>query len=273
MPTVSIIVTCYNQGIYLKDAINSILKSTYKDWECIIIDDGSTDSTPIIATELCSKFNDIRYIRQKNQGVCIARNNAIEKANGKYILCIDADDKISEDYINLCVNVLDNDNETTLVVCNYQNFGAKTNRVILEEYSLEKLMWRNLFVNCSMYRKLDFERVGGYNNNMKGGLEDWDFWLSLLENGGKVRYLEGIHFFYRRYTHSESRNSKANLIKQDLMMTIKRNHSSLYLNKYSSPIYSSEYVSLLRSKEYKIGKFLLIPFRFLKMYINNLFIN
>ena len=75
---VSIIVPCYNQGLYLKECLESILQQTYSQWECIIVDDGSSDNSEQIANSFSEQDSRFRYIYQSNQGVCAARNNGIK---------------------------------------------------------------------------------------------------------------------------------------------------------------------------------------------------
>lgn len=260
MPLVSVIVSCYNQGSYLRESLGSILEQTYKEWECIIIDDGSTDQTKQIAEYFMSIDNRIKYIYQKNQGVCVARNNAIRSSIGKYILCLDADDKISNDYLSLSVDEMERDLDVTLVTTNYCNFGCSNKKIELEPYTIERLMGHNLFVICSMFRRVDFDRVNGFNLNMKLGLEDWDFWLSLLEKReAKVKYLNGIHFYYRIKKSEFSRNSQAS--KKEMFDALRKqiwlNHQSLYAQIYSPVYYSDEYIKIIHSKEYRLGVLLL----------------
>lgn len=259
---ISIIVSCYNQGCYLAETLDSVLAQTFGDWECIIIDDGSVDNTALVAKEYLNRDKRFKYIYQENQGVCIARNHAISCSKGEYILCLDSDDKISPTYTTLSVIELDKDKEVALVTCNYQYFGKSNKKIFLESYSIEKLMGHNLFINCSMFRRKDFDRVGGFNLNMKLGLEDWDFWLSLLENGAKVKYLNNIHFFYRLKEKQKSRNLSVALKNYDsLRKQIWLNHSQLYSSVYSPPRYSLEYIQVAYSKEYIIGKLILNPIR------------
>lgn len=101
--TISIIVPCYNQGRYLDEAMTSLLAQTFKNWECIIINDGSTDNTEEVAQQWSSKDNRIKYMSQENAGVSAARNAAIRASAGEFILPLDADDKISNDYYRACI--------------------------------------------------------------------------------------------------------------------------------------------------------------------------
>lgn len=268
MTQVSIIISCYNQGKYLKEALDSVIRQTYKDWECIVIDDGSTDQTGKVAQSIVTVDKRIKYIYQENQGVCVARNNAIKVSTGKYILCLDADDFISTTYIELAVNELEFNPKVALVTTHYQYFGKSRKKIWLEPYSIEKLMGHNLFINCSMFRRADFDRVKGFNPNMKLGLEDWDFWLSLLENGGLVKYVEGINFFYRKKAISESRNNSSAWKNFDyLRRQIWLNHLGLYASTYLSPKETAEYIQISTSLEYRLGRMLLKPLRYIKTFL------
>lgn len=261
---VSIIIATFNQAKYISDALDCVLNQAYNNWECIVIDDASTDNTKYICERYQKKDSRIKYIYHTvNQGVCVARNRAINQSSGKYVLCLDADDKISYEYVGLCVEELDKNPVVSLVTCNYIYFGYKHAKVVLEPYSLEKLMGHNLFVNCSMFRRADFDRVKGFNPNMRQGLEDWDFWLSILSQGGSVKYLSGYHFSYRITSNKESRNRKAS--KKDIFPILRRqiwlNHHDLYSTVYSSPYHSIEYIEVRQSIEYRLGHMILFPIR------------
>lgn len=200
---ISVIVPCYNQGNYLSDAITSVLKQTYTQWECIIVNDGSTDNTEEIAQQWCRKDNRIKYIKQKNGGVSAARNAAIRASAGDYILPLDADDKISKDYVEQALNVLEKDPEVTLVYAEADYFGTKTGHWALTEYDYKSLLTRNLIYCSAIYRKADWQTVGGYDEEAKD-IEDWEFWLRLLYGEKKVHRIRTVGFYYRH--HENSRN-------------------------------------------------------------------
>ena len=200
---VSVIMPCYNQGDYLPEALESIISQTYPNWECIIIDDGSTDHSEKVAKEYCQKDSRIRYIYQENAGVIAARNHAISESLGEYILPLDADDTVSCHYLEKAVQVL-----TTI----------------------EGLLRDNCIFNSSVYRRQDFDHVGGYNPNMKEGYEDWNLWLSLLENGGYAHQLDEVVYYYR--IQSKSRTTEADQNEQKLRLQILENHKELYLRHY-----------------------------------------
>ena len=175
---VSVIVPCYNQGDYLSEALDSVICQTYPEWECIIINDGSTDQTETIAKEYCQKNNRIRYIYQENAGVIAARNHAIAESSGEFILPLDADDRISSSYLVKAVHVLQSDPNCKVVYGKGWLTGEKNEPFILPPFSIEGLLRDNCIFNSAVFRRQDFDSVGGYNPNMKDGYEDWNLWLS-----------------------------------------------------------------------------------------------
>jgi glycosyltransferase involved in cell wall biosynthesis len=91
-PLVSVIIPAYNRGMYIAKTIKSLMAQTYKNIEAVIVDDGSTDNTSEIVNQLKARYSNIKYLKQKNQGVSSARNYGISKATGKYIAFLDSDD-------------------------------------------------------------------------------------------------------------------------------------------------------------------------------------
>ncbi len=99
-PLISIIIPAYNVEQYLTACLSSIEQQTYQNYEVILIDDGSIDSTGTICDTVATKDDRFKVIHQKNQGVSVARNKGIEKARGEYIAFIDSDDKITPEYLS-----------------------------------------------------------------------------------------------------------------------------------------------------------------------------
>lgn len=256
-PLVSIITPCFNDGRYILECIEAVKASDYPHIEHIIIDDGSTDAYTLKVLDSLNTSN-LKIIRSDNQGVCKARQQAILASVGKYILPIDADDLISKDYISLAVSELEQNNEIKLIVTDYKLFGKQSKLIHLEPYSLERLLGHNLFINSSLFRRVDFDRVKGYNVNMSAGLEDWDFWISLLKDGGEVKQIKGVHFFYRIKEKSKSRNA---MIDEEYHCLLRRqiweNHKEVFSKVFLNPLDTFEYIRVARSKEYRLGSFFL----------------
>lgn len=270
---VSVIIPCYNQGEFLEECLISVFDSSYADLEVIVVNDGSTDNSNETIQQLQNQFNFI-YINQENAGPSNARNQAIKVASGTYILPLDADDKIGKDYIGKAVEILSTNPQIGIVYCNAEFFGELYGKWSLPDFDLQLMLARNLIFNCGLYRKIDYFKTQGYNDNMRDGWEDWDFWLSLLELNLKVHRLEEVGFYYRKRSNSRDRGIDADKIKR-LRDQIVQNHKELYLDNFYNPIeqyyqlkeledFKKSFNYILNSKDYKIGKFILYPFRMLK---------
>jgi len=204
---VSIIIPAYNAAEYITETVQSAMASSYPYLEIIIVNDGSTDDTQLIINQITTLHPEIKSFSQANQGVSVARNFAISKSNGNYILPLDADDLISPDYIEKAVEVLKKDEDVVLVYGEAKYFGKKTGKWKLPEFSLYKLARRNIIYVSGIYRKKDFLNTEGYCKQLKGR-EDWDFWISLLKKGGKVVKLDFTCFYYRITTNSKRARTK-----------------------------------------------------------------
>ncbi|WP_438968731.1 glycosyltransferase family 2 protein [Nonlabens sp.] len=194
---ISIIVTCYNQALYIEDCLKSINNQTLESWECIIIDDGSTDSSFKVIKNFIQDDKRFTLIRQQNSGVSIARNTGVGKTAWKYIITIDGDDKIAPFYLEEAINILEKNSKIKIVYSEAEYFGLKCGRWNLEEYSYKKLLLKNMIFNAAIFRREDFLRVGGFDENLTNGVEDWEFWISILKLNGKVFKLNSIGFYYR----------------------------------------------------------------------------
>ena len=232
LPLVSVITPSYNQGIYLDQCLKSLINQTYANWECIIVNDGSTDNTKEIAESWCKIDSRIKLLSQENGGVCNARNQAIKICNGTYILPLDADDYVSENYLTECVNTLTNNPNAKVVYGNTQLFGLKNQTLVLKPYNFQKLLEENMIVNTAMYLKSDWQICGGYDVNMIFGFEDWEFYINLLKNGGIAVLNKNCTLYYR--IKETSRNKNIINLKQNSYAAQKyifNKHMHLYLKK------------------------------------------
>lgn len=198
----SVIVPCYNQEKYLHETLSSVLQQTYENWECIIINDGSTDDSEKIIDEFCKKDSRFVKINQKNQGLAKSRNNGINLANGEFILPLDGDDKIGHQYMEFAKKAFDRDSSLKLVYAKANYFGAKNEYWDLPLYNYETLIFVNCIYCSAFYKKSDFLKTEGYDSNMKYGYEDWEFWLQLLKKEDKVYRINSIQFYYRQREES-----------------------------------------------------------------------
>lgn len=193
---VSIVIPCFNAGDLLVEAVESALAQTHDDVEVVIVDDGSTDARTIQIVET-SHWPRTRVIRQANAGPAAARNAAISAATGRYILPLDADDRIGPEYASEALRVLRRQPEVGVVYCRAEKFGAEGGPWLLPAYNLRELVIDNVVFVTAMFRREDWERVGGYSEGLRHGVEDYDFWIKIVSLGREVVQLEGCHFFYR----------------------------------------------------------------------------
>lgn len=194
---ISVIIPCYNQSHYLEECMASVLNQSYANWEAIIVNDGSVDNTDIIGRSLVLKDDRIRYFYQENSGVSSARNFGISQSNGEYILPLDADDVISDDYLSLIAQAFERDSNLSLVYCKAEFFGDKRGDFKLPDYSFDELLVHNLIFVTACFSKISYYTTDGYRSNMVSGFEDWDFWIQLLTPSSKVHRIDKVCFYYR----------------------------------------------------------------------------
>lgn len=203
---VSVVVPVYNAEAYLVETLDSILASTYQDIEVVLVNDGSRDGSAAICERYARKDSRVVYIEQSNVGVVAARNHAIREAKGVYILPVDSDDCIDPTYIEKAVAVMEQDKDMGIVYCEAEFFGTRRGTWELPIYSLEEMLYHNVIFVTALFRRADWEAVGGYKPCMEGYCEDYEFWLSIIERGRKVYRLPEVLFFYRIRNDSRSRS-------------------------------------------------------------------
>ncbi|MDR1553657.1 MAG: glycosyltransferase [Prevotellaceae bacterium] len=196
-PLVSVIVPVYNMQNYIAETLDSVLASSYHNYEIIIIDDGSTDNSSEIIKSYVAKSDKIKFFKQTNKGVSAARNHAIKRSAGEYILPVDADDLISSNYIKEAVNVLKNNPQIKVVCCEVERFGEKTGIKKYPSFSYKLLARKNMIVNSAMFRKSDWEKTDGGYCEEEIFCEDWDFWISMFKTGGEFLRLPFVGLRYR----------------------------------------------------------------------------
>lgn len=197
MSKVSIVVPCFNQERFIADTLESVLRQSYSDWECIIVNDGSTDGSDAVIQRYAEKDHRFLPFTKQNGGVAAARNFGFAQAKGELFVPLDGDDKLHRDFLQRAVECFKRQPDTDLVHCKTKRFGANTKVWRLPEYSYEKLLWQNMLVNTAIYRRDAFFRSGGYSQEMVHGFEDWEFYVRLLGPQSKVRFIDAPLFLYR----------------------------------------------------------------------------
>jgi glycosyltransferase involved in cell wall biosynthesis len=227
---ISVIIPCYEQGIYLIECIESVLQQTQCPDEIIIVNDGSCDSiTRQVINSDFIKTNAFIIQNQTAQGLPLARNVGIQHAQGTYILVLDADDKIAPRYIESATKILKEYSSVGIVCGDGMFFGARSGKTSFPEFSKWRMTMDNCIFSASIFRKTDWEQVGGYCDDFRSGFEDWDFYLSLLESGLEYQHLNEIVYYYRRHnanmTNSLDRNLK---MKEKLYSLLLKRHERFF---------------------------------------------
>ncbi|MGV0966539.1 glycosyltransferase family 2 protein [Empedobacter falsenii] len=225
---ISIIVPCYNQAQYLEECLQSVLDQTYQNWECIIVNDGSLDNTEEVAIRWVEKDTRFVYLKKENGGVASARNAGIDKAKGEWILPLDGDDKINSEYLAKAQLLFSS--EVDLVYCNAVFFGEINEDWQLPLYDYSKLLSSNMIFCSAFYKKTSWKKVNGYDSNLIYGYEDWEFWISILDEESKVMKLVYNGFAYRRKNESRDVLVNNDISRKDISYNyIYKKHLSKYL--------------------------------------------
>lgn len=226
MSKVSVIIPCYNQGQYVMETLDSVLNQTYQNLEVIIVNDGSDDQQTTSILDQIDRKN-VQVLHTDNQGLAAARNNGIQVAQGQIVLPLDSDDLIAPDYVEQAVAILEKNEDVGIVYCRAQLFGAIETEWQLPPYSLKEILLDNVIFCSALFRKSDWQAVGGYDPGMIYGWEDYDFWLSLIELGRKVYQIPEILFSYRVTSDSMVR-SKERWQKVAMFKRIFERHEKLF---------------------------------------------
>lgn len=199
-PLVSVYITNYNYGKYIKQSIKSVLKQTYQNFELIIIDDGSTDNSREII-EIYEQHPKVKIIYQKNKGLNVTNNVALRVSQGRYIMRLDADDYLDENALLVMTSKLEKDPEIGLVFPDYYLIDAENNILnVVKRHSFEKevsLFDQPAHGACTMIRKNFLKRLGGYDEQYKCQ-DGYELWVKFISRY-KPANVNTPLFYYRQH--------------------------------------------------------------------------
>lgn len=270
-PYVSVVMPCYNQGRYIEKAVESIINQTYTNWELIIIDDGSTDDSFQIIQEIQKKDDRICCFTQTNGGPSLARNNGEKKAKGKYICFFDSDDLLSPYYFEKGVKYMDEHTDCAVFYSRIQRFGKLNDELNIRYIDYRHLLGQSALFPTSLIRKVDFDRIGGFDESMKG-YEDWEMFIRLLYHNEEVYQYPEIMFYYRWNNDVGSINLQAIKHGEAIREYIYIKNKSIYDEFFGCPINSiskcsyleTELHKIINSRTYKLGRLLMAPYRWVR---------
>ena len=203
-PRISVLVPCFNHGAFIREAIQSVLDQTVSDAEIIVVDDGSTDAATVnTLRELQTPRT--KVLRTENRGLPAARNHAAHHATGTLLCALDADDRLAPTWFEHAIEVLDEQPNVAFVSHWLETFGDEHWKWTPVSCELPALLARNTVNGAAVVRRTAFDAVGGYDESMRDGCEDWDFWLRLVQRGFPGVIVPEVFFYYRRTVSSMSR--------------------------------------------------------------------
>jgi glycosyltransferase involved in cell wall biosynthesis len=201
-PLVSVVMPAFNVETYIVEAIDSILAQTYRHWEIIVVNDGSTDSTAALAERYASRDARIRVHHQNNGGIAKARNVGWRLARGGYIAWMDADDVALPRRLELQVEFLKRNSDVGVLGGAYEEIdskGRKTGRgfwPVRDDYQIKEALSRycSLADPTIMLRQELLENIGGYRDAFPVAL-DYDLWLRLADITNFANLREVVVFY------------------------------------------------------------------------------
>jgi glycosyltransferase involved in cell wall biosynthesis len=261
LPLVSFIIPYHNAGATIQDTVDSIFNQTYQNFDVWIVNDGSTDPFSIEKLKDFDGNEKIHILHQENAGPGSARNLAIQRSKAEFIVPLDADDLIDSNSVAKSLNVFKN-NEIGAVYGNIQYFGEEATVKIQADFKIDRQLIMNQIAVTALIRKVVFDDVGLYDLILsKPGLEDWEFWIRMGQSSWKIQKLEMI-FFQARIQNSSRTYQVANKNLNFIQDYVYKKHVNLVMKNYNDLYYQKK--QLLETPDYRIGNFILAPYRFFK---------
>jgi group 2 glycosyl transferase len=212
---ISIIVTCYNQEAFLGETLNSIAQQTYSDWECIIIDDGSTDNSAQIAKKWREKDSRFLYFFQENKDRSAARNAGIDKISGEFVQFLDGDDMLQPTKLEESITLFTKE-KCDIVISNFEEIKEGKRRPPFcnlgkYEFTYENILLKwdidfNIPIHCFIFSKKSIEGIFFVEEfSVK---EDWVMWLEVFKRTPKVLFIDKPLAVYRIHNSNTSQNKE-----------------------------------------------------------------
>lgn len=202
-PRVSFVVTCFNLGAYLPEALASIRAQTFRDFDICVVDDGSTDAETLRVLAECGL--DVTVVRSENRGLPAARNLGVSRTRGEFVCAVDADDILMPSLAERSVARLDADPSLAFVSHWFEAFGDRSWDWKPQRCDFPALLDSNSVNGAALVRRAALEAVGGWDEDFRSGLEDWDLWVTLVERGYRGDIIPEVLFRYRQRPDSMSR--------------------------------------------------------------------
>lgn len=232
---ISIVVPCYNYGRFIEETLRSVQRQDYPHWECIVVDDGSTDDSAERVRPFLADHR-MRYHFQENRGLSAARNAGLKLSRGEFIQFLDADDHLSPDKLLRHVEFFAKSPHVDVSYSDYRYFPSDSPDQYFPSLELRHdsamprvsgqgmqllagLLNANIMpVNAAMVRRSLVDRIGAFDEGLRY-LEDWDFWLRAAFSGSEIRYLgDGQGYANIRVHKTSMSGSKRPMLEGELAL-------------------------------------------------------
>jgi glycosyltransferase involved in cell wall biosynthesis len=225
VPAVSVIVPCYNGGRFLDALMASLDRQTFRDFEIVIVDDGSSD--PETLRKLATLEGRARVIHQENRGLSGARNAGIRAARSDLVAPLDCDDAFEPPFLAEAVALMRNAPPDVAVVFSHMRLTGVATGFLERHFNRFDVLFTNPMPSGLLLRKSCWEAVGGYDETLRDGYEDWEFTLRLSQHGYR-----GIEIPKPYYVYAMAREGmlldRSSRLHATLWRSIRRKHPQLY---------------------------------------------
>lgn len=252
-PSVSVVIPLYNQGIYLEDAVKSIINQSHTNWELTIVNDGSTDDSLHVARSLADKYSSypIRVLSHQNKGKGFTRNRGIAESDGQYVCVLDADDMLASTYFQEAIQLLEANADTGWITPLTLQFGHIHQIFYHFDFDLKEMLTVCPSPISSVFRRSIWDEVRGFDETMTDR-EDWDFWIKAAEAGWTSLHTASPQFMYRIQARRFGERTDVNIkSKQELIRrhpwwfkSLTENQLLDYCSQFSTCNFSSDILNI-----------------------------
>jgi len=233
VPRVSVVIRCFGHAALLPQAVGSVVRQSFADWEAVVVNDGSPDDTSEVfrALAAANPGRALRLVEQENRGPPGALQAGVAASAGELVVPLDADDLLHGTFLARTVAALDADPGAGVAFTDVLLFedGGAARRAAMGPFDLASLAERNRLVVTALFRRKLWEDVGGFSDDLVLGYEDWDFWLGCAERGARAVHVAEPLVFYRVKGGAGGARSAAALPHEaSLRALLVRRHPSAY---------------------------------------------
>jgi glycosyltransferase involved in cell wall biosynthesis len=220
---ITVIITCFDYGAYLPEAVQSALAQEGGPPRVIVVDDGSTDPGTLQALDRLPM--EVEVIRQPNAGLSLARNTGLSRASTPFLIVLDADDRLTPHALLALRAALEADPQLGFSYGITEFFGDWQGVLSFPPFDPYKLLYRHIIGSTALMRRELYEQVGGFDPAFRR-YEDWEFWVSALAHGWRGQRVDEVTFLYRRHGHTMNADARAHY--RHWYRQQRRKHADIY---------------------------------------------